>query len=111
MRPEAKDWPGGGVAPYCSEILDVVVPLTTARYGSSCAPARMVFGGSSFGGICALAMAMQHPGRFGGLLVESPSFWMAEGKVLEDVLRYDGGWPQRVFLAMGTKCAAPLHPT
>lgn len=38
---------------------------------------HLCFGGSSFGGICALSMVLDHPGAFGSLLVESPSLWLA----------------------------------
>lgn len=41
---------------------------------------------------------------FGGLLVESPSFWISnESFLYTDIAKYEGEWPQRVFMAMGTK--------
>ena len=44
------------------------------------------------------------PQLFGGLLVESPSLWIAEERFLrEDVAGYRGEWPQRVFVGMGSR--------
>lgn len=45
----------------------------------------------------------QMPDVFGRVLVESPSFWHAGGRFLEDVRRHTGPWPERMFLAMGTR--------
>lgn len=40
---------------------------------------------------------------FDNILSESPSFWIAEGKFLEDIKAYTGTWPSKVFMAMGTQ--------
>jgi|AntRauMFilla1563_2_1112583.scaffolds.fasta_scaffold87059_1 hypothetical protein len=37
------------------------------------------------------------------MLIESPSFWIANGKFLDDIREHKGKWPQRMFLAMGGK--------
>eukprot|EP00958_Prasinococcus_capsulatus_P010870 scaffold1068_cov375-Prasinococcus_capsulatus_cf.AAC.6 len=78
FRPEAKDWPGGGVEDYLKRVLEEIVPVTQQRYGCSAMPSQRAFGGSSFGGINAICMGMNHPGAFDNLIIESPSFWMAE---------------------------------
>lgn len=42
----------------------------------------MAFGGGSFAGVTALLAAITLPHVFGGILVESPSLWAAEGRFL-----------------------------
>ena len=79
------------------------MPLAQRLFGASAD--LVAFGGSSFGGICALAAAMRFSGRpeaVGGLLVESPSLWVAEGRFLREVAAFRGPWPRRLFVGMGS---------
>lgn len=43
---------------------------------------RLAFGGGSFAGVTALLAATSLPHVFGGVLVESPSLWVGEGRFL-----------------------------
>ncbi|KAK3236549.1 hypothetical protein CYMTET_53316, partial [Cymbomonas tetramitiformis] len=99
--PEASSWPGGGVEQFIKEVVETIVPAVSEKYGASTDSAKTSFGGSSFGGICGLYMAMRYPEAFGSVLVESPSFWMDDAKVLDVLSEYSGAWPERVFLASG----------
>ncbi|CAG9467001.1 unnamed protein product [Pedinophyceae sp. YPF-701] len=101
MRPDARGYPGGEAVSYCHRVRHEILPFAETRLGV--APATRVFGGSSFGGICALVMGMQHPDAFDAILVESPSLWIARGRFLEDVVRHDGAWPDRVYVGMGAR--------
>ncbi|KAG2443225.1 hypothetical protein HYH02_009298 [Chlamydomonas schloesseri] len=104
FRADAEKWPGGGVDTYLQEVLDEVLPFAEKEYGVSAEPSMRAFGGSSFGGICSLYMALRHPGAFGSYLVESPSLWFGDERLLrEDLPAFQGPWPARVFLAMGTQ--------
>lgn len=81
-----------------------MLPFAEKEYGVSKEPSLRSFGGSSFGGICALCAALRHPGVFGSFLVESPSLWFGDERMLrEELPGFQGPWPARVFLAMGTK--------
>ncbi len=105
-RPDAAEWSGGGVDAYLRAVIDEILPYAERAYGVSADPALRIFGGSSFGGICALCAAVRCPGVFGSLLVESPSLWFADERLLrEDLPSFQGPWPARVFLAMGTKAS------
>lgn len=104
FRSDAAKWPGGGVAAYMSRVMDEILPWLAEHYGAASDPEHVALGGSSFGGICTLWACMHYPGRFGAALVESPSLWFADERFLkEDVQQYEGPWPQRLFLAMGSK--------
>ena len=48
-------------------------------------PARVAFGGGSFGGVNALYASLHYPHVFGSILAESPSLWIAEGRFIEDM--------------------------
>jgi enterochelin esterase-like enzyme len=52
----------------------------SAQYPVSTDPQDRVFGGSSFGGIAALAAGMRGAEKcgFGALIVESPSLWIGD---------------------------------
>ena len=100
MRGDMWDAPGGGVDDYLARIMTELLPWAQQRFGLSPEPAERYFGGSSFGGICALYMAMKYPGEWAGALVESPSFWAGNGRYMADVAQHDR-WPKRMYLAMG----------
>src|SRR6266446_1407351 len=59
-------------------------------------------GGSSLGGLIALYTQLAAPGVFGRLLIESPSLFVANGKILDECRRFRN-WPTRVYLGMGTR--------
>jgi len=61
-------------------VVSEILPYLASAYGASPDPSLTAFGGSSFGGICALWACMHHPGRFGAALVESPSLWFSQGQ-------------------------------
>jgi predicted alpha/beta superfamily hydrolase len=98
-RADAAQWPGGGVTAYLERLKTEVIPWVATQYGASIDPADLAFGGSSFGGIAALAAGLQGPSNcgFGALLVESPSLWIGPDEAfLKDIQAYNGQWPQRV---------------
>ena len=59
-------------------------------------------GGSSLGGLIALYTQLAAPGVFGKLLIESPSLFVADGKILDECRRFRA-WPKRVYVGMGTR--------
>lgn len=111
FRKDAADWPGGGVATYLDRVFNEIIPWVAGSYGAATDKDLVAFGGSSFGGICTLYACMHYGDRFGAALVESPSLWFADEKFLrEDVEGYEGDWPGRVFLAMGSKEYSGIRP-
>ncbi len=65
FRGDCERWPGGGVSDYMKRVTEEIVPLVQQRYGASEDPAKVAFGGGSFGGVCALYAAMHYPHIFG----------------------------------------------
>ncbi len=64
-------------------------------------PEHTGLGGSSLGGLITLYTQLATPGVFGRLLIESPSLFVANRKILEECRRFRD-WPYRIYLAMGT---------
>ncbi len=59
-------------------------------------------GGSSLGGLITLFTQLVAPGVFGRLLIESPSLFVANRKILDECRRFRN-WPSRVYVGMGTR--------
>jgi predicted alpha/beta superfamily hydrolase len=79
-----------------------VIPLIEERYPVLKGTENTGLGGSSLGGLIALYTQLAAPGVFGRLLIESPSLFVANRKILEESRRFRN-WPTRVYLGMGTR--------
>jgi predicted alpha/beta superfamily hydrolase len=79
-----------------------VMPLVEAYYSVAKGPENTGLGGSSLGGLITLYTQLAMPGIFGHLLIESPSLYIANRKILEESRRFRD-WPFRVYLGMGTR--------
>lgn len=94
LRPQGKRYP--------EFLIEEVMPFLFARYRIARGPENTGLGGSSLGAIISLFTVLDRPGIFGKLLLESPSLFISNRRLL----RYSRAfrqWPERVFLAMGTK--------
>ncbi len=78
-----------------------VMPLIEERYPVLKGAEHMGLGGSSLGGLITLHTQLAAPCAFGRLLIESPSLFVAKGKILDEC-RAVRNWPARVYLGMGT---------
>jgi predicted alpha/beta superfamily hydrolase len=86
---------------YPEFLIDEVMPFLFQRYRIARGPENTGLGGSSLGAIISLFTAIDRPGIFGRLLLESPSLFVSNRRLL----RYSRAfrqWPEKVFLAMGT---------
>lgn len=79
-----------------------VMPLIEKYYSVAKGPENTGLGGSSLGGLITLYTQLAAPGIFGRLLIESPSLFVANRRVLEKCRQFRD-WPFRVFLGMGTQ--------
>jgi predicted alpha/beta superfamily hydrolase len=78
-----------------------VMPFVAQRYRVARGPENTGLGGSSLGGLISLYAALNMPGIFGHLLLESPSLWVANRRILRES-RNIRDWPEKIFLAVGT---------
>jgi predicted alpha/beta superfamily hydrolase len=79
-----------------------VMPLIEERYSVLKGPENTGLGGSSLGGLITLYTQLAAPGVFGRLLIESPSLFVANRKILAESRRFRS-WPARTYLGMGTR--------
>lgn len=79
-----------------------VMPLIEERYAVLKGPENTGLGGSSWGGLIALYTQLAAPGIFGRLLIESPSLFVANRRILAECRKFRT-WPARVYLGMGTR--------
>ena len=78
-----------------------VIPLIEKYYSVAKGPENTGLGGSSLGGLITLYTQLAAPGVVGRLLIESPSLFVADRRILEECRRFRD-WPVRVYLGMGT---------
>ena len=89
-------------AKYAEFLIKEVMPFLEKRYRIAPGPANTGIGGSSYGAIVSLTTALHHPGVFGKLLLESPSLWIGDGKLLGEVKKTKL-LPQQIYMGTGTK--------
>jgi predicted alpha/beta superfamily hydrolase len=92
--------PGGKY--YPDFLRQEVMPLIEERYSVLRGPENTGLGGSSLGGLITLYTQLAAPGVFGRLLVESPSLFVANRKIL-DACRGFHKWPERTCVGIGTQ--------
>jgi predicted alpha/beta superfamily hydrolase len=79
-----------------------VMPAIEEYYRVLKGPENTGLGGSSLGGLITLYTQLAAPGVFGRLLIESPSLFVANGKILEESRRFHN-WQARIYIGMGTR--------
>jgi enterochelin esterase-like enzyme len=94
MRPQGKRYP--------DFLLNEVMPFLFQRYRIASGAENTALGGSSLGAIISLYTAMDCPGSFGRLLLESPSLFISNRQLLKSS-RIFGQWPERIFMGIGTR--------
>jgi predicted alpha/beta superfamily hydrolase len=86
---------------YPAFVVDEVVPFIESHYRTAPGAEHRALGGSSYGALAALFTAATRPGIFGRLLLESPSLYVADGRIFRDLARARR-LPARVYLGVGT---------
>ena len=86
---------------YPEFLLREVMPMIEKYYSVAKGPEHTGLGGSSLGGLITLYTQLASPGVFGRLLIESPSLWVANRKILMECRKFRD-WPYRIYLGMGT---------
>jgi len=93
----------GRLAEFTAWITGELMPALQAELKLVGPPFGAVIGGSSMGGLAALWAHFHHPQSFGGSLVMSPSFWVADQKIFADVAEQPSPGISRIYLDAGAK--------
>lgn len=94
LRPQGKRYP--------DFLMNEVMPFVYERFRIARGPENTGLGGSSLGALISLYAVMERPGVFGRLLLESPSLFISNRRILK-YGRAFRRWPEKVFLAIGTR--------
>lgn len=93
-----------GQAPvFLDWVTDTLMPALTSELNLIPGPFGAVIGGSSMGGLCALWSHFHYPHAFGGALVMSPSFWVADQAIFADVADQPTPEVTRIYLDAGAR--------
>jgi predicted alpha/beta superfamily hydrolase len=87
---------------YPDFLLREIMPFIERAYRVARGAKNTGLGGSSLGALISLHTVISRPGIFGRLLLESPSLFVSNRQLLKDS-RACKSWPQRIFLAVGTR--------
>jgi len=90
-----------GIA-YPEFLVTEVMPFVEQVYRIARGPENTGLGGSSLGAVISLYTAIARPGIFGRLLLESPSLFISNRRLLRQARSFRS-WPARIFVAIGTK--------
>jgi len=94
LRPQGRN--------YLKFLVEEVLPFVNQNYRIAKGAESTALGGSSLGGLICLYITMAVPGVFGRVLLESPSLWVANRRILRGARRFRQ-WPEKIFLAVGTR--------
>lgn len=86
---------------YPSFVVDEVMPFIEGKYRIRKGAKNTAIGGSSYGALVSLFTVLEKPGVFGKVILESPSFYVNNAKILEVSANQDV-WPEKVYLGVGT---------
>lgn len=94
LRPKGKRYP--------EFLIHEVMPFLFERYRLARGPENTGIGGSSLGALISLFVVLDQPGIFGRLLLESPSLFVSNRRLLKYSHAFRK-WPERIFMAIGTR--------
>jgi predicted alpha/beta superfamily hydrolase len=86
---------------YEKFLLTEVMPYLEKKYRIATGAANTGVGGSSYGAVIALHLALEHPATFGHVLIESPPLWLGEGQLLKDAEKAKV-LPRKMYIGVGT---------
>ncbi|MBA3913259.1 MAG: alpha/beta hydrolase [Acidobacteriales bacterium] len=99
MRPPVLR-PGG--KRYPDFLIEEVMPFIEQRYRIAPEAKNTGLGGSSLGGAITLYTVIRRPGVFGRVLIESPSLFIGNKRLLR-LSRKLRQWPERIVIAIGSQ--------
>ena len=94
LRPQGKRYP--------EFLMSEVMPFVYERYRIARGRENAALGGSSLGALISLYTVIDRPGTFSRLLLESPSLFVSNRRILK-YSRYFRQWPERIVIGVGTR--------
>ncbi len=88
---------------YPEFLVREVMPLIQQHYRVKTGPSNTGLGGFSYGAVSALYTAINKPGTFGMLLLESAPLWIGPDRQLLEVAKRTRKWPRSVYIGSGTE--------
>lgn len=92
---------GGGLPAYARFLVEELKPAIDARFRTRPGAVDTAVGGSSFGGLASLWLALHHADTFGAALVVSPSVWWDDRFALRDTAAAAQPSRPRLWVDMG----------
>ncbi|MGA2372075.1 MAG: alpha/beta hydrolase-fold protein [Candidatus Korobacteraceae bacterium] len=90
---------------YARFLTTEVMPFIEKRYRIARGAMNTGLGGSSYGGDIALYTALEYPGVFGHVLVESSELWIGKKQLLKDA-QSAKQLPHKMYIGIGTEEAS-----
>ncbi len=103
LSPFAVAEKAGRLESFLDWVTGLLMPALEAELNLLPGPRGAVIGGSSMGGLAAFWSHFRHPEAFGGSLVISPSFWLANQAIFGDIAARPTPGVSRVYLDAGAK--------
>ena len=103
LSPFSFDMEQGQIPKLLDWVTTRLMPLLTAELNLVPGPLGAVVGGSSMGGLAALWSHFRYPEAFGGALVMSPSFWLADEAIFHFIAGRPNPAVSRVYMDAGAR--------
>ncbi len=100
LDPEHPD--GGKADLYADLVVETILPWVDDHLPTRCEAAGRTLLGSSLGGLVSVHVHMRHPDAFRGIGAVSPSFWWEDGAMVVAASSWEGSWPARLWMDLGT---------
>jgi predicted alpha/beta superfamily hydrolase len=94
LRPQGRRYP--------DFLMNEVMPFVYERYRIARGSENTGLGGSSLGALISLYTVMDRPGTFSRLLLESPSLFISNRRILK-YSHYFRLWPDKIVIGVGTR--------
>lgn len=86
---------------YPAFLLQEVIPFIEGNYRVKTGAQNRGIGGASYGALISLYTVLQDPGKFGEVLLESPSLYVSENSILK-LTRETKKFPSKIYIGVGT---------
>jgi enterochelin esterase-like enzyme len=103
LNPFTHDGVPGRLAEFAGWVTGELMPVLSEELKLVASPLGAVIGGSSMGGLAALWTHFHFPEFFGGALVMSPSFWLDNQKIFDDIAEQPDPAVSRIYLDAGAR--------